>query len=95
MGGGCSVQCRTPIASVEARAVAHQIAARATRDIGEQRSVRSGGGGGVFWEPKVCVQKIAPPDFLSCKFRFSPRWSLWSWGGGGVLLRLSAVVMVA
>ena len=31
---------------------------------------------------KVCVPKMAPPDFPNRKFRFFPRWSLWSEGGG-------------
>ena len=29
------------------------------------------------------VPKMARPDFPDCKFRFFPRWSLWSAGGGG------------
>ena len=42
-----------------------------------------GGGGEGVWDPKVCVPKRARPDFPNCKFRFFPRWSLWSGGGGG------------
>ena len=38
--------------------------------------------GGV-WDPKICVPKMARPDFPFCKFRFFPRWSLWSGGAGG------------
>ena len=45
-----------------------------------QGSFRGGGGG---WGPTVRVPKMAPPDFPDCKFRFLPRWSLWSGGGGG------------
>ena len=37
--------------------------------------------GGV-WDPKVCIPEMAPSDFPNGKFIFSPRWSLWSWGGG-------------
>ena len=42
-----------------------------------------GRGGGGVWDPKVCVPKMARSDFPDCKFRFFPRWSLWSGEGGG------------
>ena len=45
------------------------------------RDVLEGGEGGV-WDPKVCVPKTARSDFPYCKFRFFPRWSLWSGRGG-------------
>ena len=32
---------------------------------------------------KVCVSKMARSDFPNGKFRFLPRWSLWSGKGGG------------
>ena len=35
------------------------------------------------WDPKVCVPKMAQPDFPDCKFRFFPRWSLRSGGSRG------------
>ena len=41
------------------------------------KSDADGGGGGV-WDPKFCVPKMAHSDFPDCKFRFFPRWSLWS-----------------
>ena len=40
------------------------------------------GGGGVVWDSKVCGPKMARPDFANNKFRFFPRWSLWSGEGG-------------
>ena len=40
----------------------------------------SRGRGGV-WEPKVCAPKLAQQE--SPQFRCLPRWSLWSFGGGG------------
>ena len=45
---------------------------------------REGGGRGV-WHPKDCApkKKMAQSDFPNGKFGFVPRWSLWSWGGGG------------
>ena len=39
--------------------------------------------GGGIWDPKVCVPKMARSDFPNGKFRFFPRWSLWSGGKGG------------
>ena len=50
----------------------------------DPREVLEGGEGGEggVWDPKVCVPKMARPDFPSRKFRFFPRWSLWSGGGG-------------
>ena len=47
-----------------------------------------GGGGVLEGERGPGIQKIvypkpAQPDFPDCKFRFFPRWSLWSVGGGG------------
>ena len=45
----------------------------------------SGGGEGV-WDPKNLCTKTARPDFPDGEFRFFPRWSLWSGGGGGVPL---------
>ena len=80
MGGG--VQCSAGLRSRRLRHEPSPIESpRVRRGILESSEVSEvgEGGGGVFWEPKVCVQKIAPPDFLSCKFRFFPRWSLWSW----------------
>ena len=47
-----------------------------------QQGWAESGGGGV-WDPKVCVPKMARPDFPDCKFRFFPRLSLCSGGGGG------------
>ena len=46
------------------------------RNVLEQRI---GGEGGA----NVRVPKMAQSDFPNGKFRFFPRWSLWSWGGGG------------
>ena len=46
------------------------------------RAVLEGGGGG-GWDPKICVPKMAQPDFPCCKFPFFPLWSIWS-GGGAV-----------
>ena len=48
----------------------------------ETREVLEGGRGSI-WGPKVCVPKMARQDFPNGKFRFFPRWSLWSGGGGG------------
>ena len=48
-----------------------------------RRLLEERGGGGV-WDPKVCVPEMARQDFPNGKFRFFPRWPLWSWGGGGV-----------
>ena len=48
---------------------------------------KRGSGGGGVWDPKVCVPTMACSDFRCCKFRFFPRWSLWSGrpeGGGGI-----------
>ena len=36
------------------------------------------------WDRKACVPKMARPDFPNGKFRFFPRWSLWSGRGGGL-----------
>ena len=44
---------------------------------------RGGKGGGGVGTRKTCVPKMAQPDFPDGKFRFSPRCSLWSRGGGG------------
>ena len=41
-----------------------------------------GGRGGGFGTQRFCVPTMAQLDFLSCKLRFFPRWSLWSEGGG-------------
>ena len=41
---------------------------------------KKGMGGGGVWDPKFCVPKMARPDFSNGKFRFFPRWSLWSGG---------------
>ena len=43
---------------------------------------RGGGGGEGVLDPKLGVPKMARPDFPYCKFRFFPRWSLWSGEGG-------------
>ena len=43
---------------------------------------RRGEGGEGVWDPKVCVPKLTGSDFPNGTFRFFPRWSLWSWGGG-------------
>ena len=37
---------------------------------GGRASLERGGGGG-FWDPNVCVSKMAPPDFPNSTFRFS------------------------
>ena len=56
------------------------------------RAVLNGRRGGVVWDPKVCVPKIARKELPCCEFRSSPQWSLWSGGrgvqrgGGGLLL---------
>ena len=39
---------------------------------GRQGSIRGGGGRGGVWDPKVCVPKMAQPDFPNGKFRFFP-----------------------
>ena len=51
------------------------------------RAVLKGGVGvwGLGPKKKFCVPKMARQVFPSCKFRFFPRWSLWSWGGGSPL----------
>ena len=53
---------------------------------GGGRQVLEGGGGG-GWDPKVCVPKMARPDFPNDKFPFFPQRSLWPGGRspGGVL----------
>ena len=51
------------------------------------------GGGGEVWDPKVCVPKMAQPDFPSCEFRCFPRQSLWSGGGGGLGAGLQLVTL--
>ena len=53
------------------------------RPPGRASSEWGGGGGGGVWDPKVCVPKLAQPDFPTSKFRSFPRSSLWSGGGGG------------
>ena len=47
-----------------------------------EREGGGGWGGGLGRGAKVCVPKIARSDFPDCKFRFFPRWSLWSGFGG-------------
>ena len=47
-----------------------------------QGGIRRGGGGGGLG-PKILCTKNGPTRFSNRKFRFLPRWSLWS-GGGGV-----------
>ena len=49
------------------------------------------------WDPKLCAPKMARPDFPDGKFRFFPRWSLWSGGGsgGGGLARGHGVALFA
>ena len=47
---------------------------------GGQGSIRRGGRG--VWDPEICVPK-SRSDFPNCTFRFFPRGSLWSGGGGG------------
>ena len=47
-----------------------------------RKRARSWGRKGV-WDPKVCVPEMARQDFPNGKFRFFPRWLLWSGGGGG------------
>ena len=49
------------------------------RTLGPSMGERGGGG---VWDPKVCVPKMARPDFAGCKFRFPPMVTL-VWGGGG------------
>ena len=39
------------------------------------------GGGG--WDPKICVPKMAQPDFPDRKFRSFPTMVILVWGGGG------------
>ena len=46
-----------------------------------RREEGRGGGEGV-WGPKVCGPTMAQSDFPNCTFRFPPRRTLWSWGGG-------------
>ena len=60
-----------------------------TRCFELDRGRRWGRGGGLLSgregaarDPTVCVPKMARPDFPNGKFRFFPRWSLWSGGGG-------------
>ena len=48
-----------------------------------QGCAERGCGEGGVWDSKVCVPKMARPEFSNGKFRLFPRWSLWS-GGGGV-----------
>ena len=55
---------------------------RAFHGPGGRKVLKKGGGGG--WDPHFCVRKMAQEDFPCRKFRCFPRWSLWSWGGGGV-----------
>ena len=50
--------------------------------------------GGRVWDPKMCAPKRARSDFPNYKFGFS-RDGHFGWLGGGVLLRLSAVLMSA
>ena len=58
-----------------------------------RRTLEEGGGEGI-WVPKIYVPKLARSDFPDCKFRFLPRWSLWSGGGGGRGGACPAVVAV-
>ena len=37
---------------------------------------------------------MAQSDFPDCKFRFFPQWSLWFGGGGGLLLRCTAILIL-
>ena len=65
----------------------HQVPTMLPRDVLE-------GGKGVC-DPKVCVPKMARPDFPNGKFRVFRRWSLWSGGRGlppPLLLRCTAIL---
>ena len=47
------------------------------------RGVGGGGGwGSGVWDPEVSGTEMAQSDFPCSKFRFFPRWSLWSGEGG-------------
>ena len=48
---------------------------------GGKGNIRRREGRGV-WDPTVCVPAMAQQDVPYCLFRFFPRWSIWSWGGG-------------
>ena len=49
---------------------------------GGQGCIRREWGGGGVLGPKSACPKMARPDFPNGKFRFFPKWSLWSGGGG-------------
>ena len=49
---------------------------------GAQGQIGREEGGGVR-DPKFCPPEMARPDFPNGRFRFFPRWSLWSGVGGG------------
>ena len=49
----------------------------------DSRKVSEGGGGGVLWDPKACVPKMARSNCPYEKFRFFALRSLWLGVGGG------------
>ena len=49
-----------------------------------QGTVRRGGGRRGLGPKSLCTKSGPRHDFPNGKFRFFPRWSLWSGGGGGV-----------
>ena len=65
-----------PTAALEVQ----QITTLKPREV--ERGGGAGGGGGGLG-PKICVPKMARQRLPNGKFRFFPRWSLWSGEGGG------------
>ena len=68
-------ECRPPTQDLAASGQLKDTARRVQRE-----EVEGGGGSGT---QKLCVLKMAQPDFPNGKFRVFPRWSLGSGGGGG------------